>query len=96
MPVGLEHGGHVDALGQVEATRHTIGHVELCGDRHSVGGTLAHSGHHLAGEARPVLERSTPSIGPLVEPGAQERAQEIVVPEVDLDAVEPGLGGDRR
>ena len=94
VPVGLEHRRHVDALGDVEATRHAVGHVELGRDGH-------------AGRPPPRGRRPPPGRGkrarcssepphpsrPSVEPGAQERAEQVVVAEVDLDAVEPGRHG---
>ena len=50
----LEHAGEGDALGNVEAAGHPVGHVEFGGDGHRVAGTLAHGRHHLAGEPGPV------------------------------------------
>ncbi len=44
-------------------------------------------------EAGPVDQRAAPAVGAAVELGTQEGAEEIVVAEMDLDAVEPGLDG---
>ena len=49
-----------------------------------------------AGEAGPVLHRAAELVVALVELGAEERAQEVVVPDVHLDAVEAGLDRDAR
>ena len=46
------------------------------------------------GEAGPVLHRSAELVVAPVELGAEEGAQEIVVPDVHLDAVEAGLDRD--
>ena len=94
--VRLEHAGEGDALVEPEPAGHPVGHVELRGHRHRPPGGLAHRRHHLAGEARPVLEAPTPAVGAPVQPRAQERAEQVVVPEVDLDAVEPRVDHDRR
>ncbi len=90
MPVVLEHPGDLDALVQPQAARHAVGHVELGGDRRAAPHRLADRRHHLAGEAGAVLQRAAPPVGAPVELGAEEGAQEVVVAEVDLEAVEPG------
>ncbi len=96
MAVLLEHPGDSDALVEPEPAGHPVGHVELRGDRDPAPCRLAHRRHDLAGEARPSLERPAPAVGAPVEPGTQERAQQVVVPEMDFDAVEARLDGGRR
>ena len=94
--VGLEHDRHIDAVGHVEAAGHAVGHVELGGHGHAVARPLTDRGHHLAREPGPVLERPTPPVVPAVEPGTQEGAQQVVVAQVDLEAVEAGFHGRGR
>ena len=60
------------------------------------GAALADRGHDLAGEAGPVLQAAGPVVLAAVELRAQERRQQVVVGEVDLDGVEAGLGHERR
>ena len=54
-------------------------------------GRVAHGAQDGAGEAGAVLHRSAELVVAPVELGAQERAQQVVVADVDLDAVEAGL-----
>ncbi len=51
---------------------------------------------HRAGETGAVLDAAAELVVAPVELRAQERAQQVVVPEVDLDAVEAGLHGQPR
>ena len=89
--VGLEQPGHLDALFEPQPPRYPVGHVELGRHRHGVVDGVSDGADHLAGEAGSVLDASAPLVASVIELRAQERAQEVVVAEVDLDAVEPGV-----
>ena len=47
--------------------------------------------HDLARELGAVLDAAAPPVGALVQRRAEERARQVVVPEVHLDRVEPGF-----
>ncbi len=94
--VGLEEPGDLDALVEPQAAVDAVGHVELGRHRHVRAGGVAHRAQDGAGEAGAVLDRTAELVVAAVELGAQERAQEVVVPDVHLDAVEAGLHRQRR
>src|SRR5205085_1846703 len=89
-----------------ETTLDSIGHVELGDHRRPVANRLTHARRDLASEARSILDAAAEAVGPPVQLRAQERAHEIAVTEMQLDAVEPGadreargvreIGGDAR
>ena len=89
--VGLEQPGHLDAVLEPQAPRHAVGHVELGRHRGPLAYGVAHGADDLAGEAGPVLDAASPLVAAPVELRAQERAQQVVVAQVDLDAVEAGV-----
>ena len=86
--VGLEQPGDLEALVEPQPARHAVGHVELRDDRHLGRRRLRDRAHDLAGEAGSVLQLP-PNLSPrLLRLGLRERAEQVVVTEVDLDAVE--------
>ena len=90
----LEERGHLQAVLEPQATVDAVGHVELGRDRGARTDLVAHGAQDGTGEAGPVLHRAAELVVALVELGAEERAQQIVVPDVHLDAVEAGLDRD--
>src|SRR6202022_1610680 len=82
---------HVDALVEPQTGGRPVGHVELSGHRGAVTDRVAHRGHDLPSEAGAVLETSAESVVAAVELRAEERGKEVVVSEMDLQAVEPGV-----
>ena len=92
--VGLEHAGELDALLQPETAVYPVGHVELGRHRRLVPDRLLAPPRPPDGE-RARLARLPPQRSVRrFSFGAQEGAQQVVVAEVDLDAVEAGLDGD--
>ena len=91
----LEEGCHLDALVDPQAAGDAVGHVELGRDRHVRADGVAHGAQDGAGEAGPVLDRAAELVVTPVQLGAEEGAQEVVVPDVDFDAVEARLGDER-
>ena len=83
------------ALVEPQAAVDAVGHVELGRDRRVRADRVAHGAQDGAGEAGPVLDRAAELVVAPVELGAQERAEEVVVPDVHLDAVEARLHGAR-
>ena len=63
--------------------------------RHLVAHGVAHGPQDLPGEAGAVLHAAPEVVVAPVEFGAQEGTEEVVVADVDLDAVEAGLDGHR-
>ena len=86
--VVLQHPGEFEALVVFEAAGDAVVHVDLGGDGQLVAHRRSHCLNGLAGEPGPVVEGAAPGVGALVEVGAQERAEQVVVAEVDLDGVE--------
>ena len=91
--VGLKHLGELEAFVVFEAAGDAVVHVDLGGDGQLVARRGPHRLHGLAGEPGPVVEGAAPGVGALVEVGAQEGAEQVVVAEVDLDGVEAAVGG---
>ena len=92
--VVLQHPGELEALVVLEAAGDAVVHVDLGGDGHLVAHRGPHCLHGLATESGPVVEGSAPGVGALVEVGAEEGAEQVVVAEVDLDGVEADVGGE--
>ena len=91
--VGLQHLGEFEALFVLEAAGDAVVHVDLGGDGQLVARCGLHRLNGLSGEPGPVVEGAAPGVGALVEIGAQEGAEQVVVAEVDLDGVEAAVGG---
>ena len=96
VPSASSHAATSRLSSSLEAAGDPVGHVELGGDRHPVADGVPHRPDDLAGEAGPVLQRAAVAVVPLVEPRAEEGAEQVVVAEVDLDGVEAGVHGQRR
>ena len=91
--VGLEEHADLHALVEPESAVDAVGHVQLGRDRRGGTRRVAHGAQDGAGEAGPVVDRATELVVAAVELGAQEGVEEVVVPDVDLDAVEARLDG---
>jgi hypothetical protein len=97
LPVGLQQRGHREALVDPQPALHPVVHVQLAEDGDAVAGHVAHGLDHPPGQAHPVLDGAAVLVGAVVQVGAEERAQQVVVTQVDLHRIEPGghrhLGG---
>ena len=91
--VRLEQPGDRQALVEPQPAGDAVSHVELGDDRHARRCRPPDGFDHPAREPRPVLDAAAVVVAALVEIRAEERAQQVVVTQVDLDAVEPRLGG---
>ena len=89
--VGLQQLRRLDALLEPDAAGVAVGHVELRQHRHVGTGRLAHRAGDPPRELGPVGDAAAPLVAPPVERGAQERAEQVVVPQVELDRVEAGV-----
>ncbi len=96
VPVGLEQSCYLDALVEPQAAGHTVDHLQLGGDSQRVPDCLAHRCYDLPRKARAPLEITAPLVGAPVQLGAEEGAEKVVVSEVQLDRIDPGVGGAAR
>jgi len=94
--VGFQPLRDLDAFVQPEAARHAVVHVQFGGDRELAADRVPHGPADVAGQARPAGEAPAVVVRAPVEPGTQERADQVVVPEVDLHRVEAGFPGNQR
>jgi hypothetical protein len=90
----FEQLGELQALLEPQAALDAVGHVELRQHRHLAVSDSAHRVDDPSGERGAVLDASAELVAAPVEVGAEERAQQVVVAEVDLERVEPGFDRD--
>src|SRR5690606_4666195 len=90
VPVGLQQPGELEALVEPQPAVDAVGHVELRPHGQAVADRPPHRLDDPAGEAGPVLEAAAVLVAPAVEVRAHERAEQVAVAEVQLDAVEAG------
>lgn len=94
--VGLDELGHGQGLVEPQTLGHAVGHVELRDDGHPLPHRRADGLEHATREGGTALDAAAVLVGALVEIRAHEGAEQVVVPEVDLDGVESGLDGEAR
>src|SRR5439155_2371622 len=84
----------LDAFVDVQAAAHAVAHVELGRDGDFAVDGVADGARNLAWESRAPRHVTAVAVRAAVQLGAHERAEQVPVPEVQLDRIEAGLDRD--